>query len=76
MKEFKIKDIDGTSYEVIMSFYWDKTKKNYVIYTDNSYDDMGNLIIGASIYVSSKLEEIKTSSEWDKIEEMLLQIKG
>lgn len=76
MKEFKIKDIDGTSYEVIMSFYWDKTKKNYVIYTDNSYDDMGNLMIGACIYVSSKLEEVKTSSEWDKIEEMLLQIKG
>ncbi len=37
-----------TEYEILLSFFWLKTNRNYIIYTDNSKDSNGNLNIYCS----------------------------
>ena len=50
-EELKIEDNNGnvTEYEVLLAFYWYKTKKYYIVYTDNLETD-GALNVYASIY--------------------------
>ena len=63
-----------TEYEILMAFKWTKTSKNYVVYTDNTNDENGNLNIYAAIYYpndSSRLDSIETDEEWDLIERKL-----
>ena len=36
--------------EVLFTFESDETKKNYIVYTDNSLDENGNVKVYASIY--------------------------
>lgn len=72
----KITEKDGTEkeYEIIMLFKWSKTKKNYIIYTDNTVDDEDNLRVLAAIYYpenNGKLEPVETEEEWDEIENRL-----
>ena len=74
-KYLNITDIDGNilEYEIILAFFWSKTNKYYIVYTDNTYEnDKINLF--ASIYYpndNTKLEEIKTQEEWNEIESRL-----
>lgn len=62
-------------YDVLFTFESDETKKNYIVYTDNSRDDTGNIQVYASIYdpenPNSKLEAITTDKEWKVIETIL-----
>ncbi len=61
-------------YEIILAFKWSKTNKNYVVYTDNTTNDNGNLNVYASIYYpddDTKLDPIETDEEWNQIEERL-----
>ena len=61
-------------YEIILAFKWSKTNKNYVVYTDNTTNDDGNLNVYASIYYpddDTKLDSIETDEEWNQIEERL-----
>lgn len=61
-------------YEIIMAFKWSKTNKCYVVYTDNTKDEEGNLKVYASIYYpndDSKLDPVESNEEWDQINKRL-----
>lgn len=62
-------------YDVLFTFENDETKKNYIVYTDNSKDAGGNVQVYASIYnpedPQSKLEAITSDKEWKVIETIL-----
>lgn len=62
-------------YDVLFTFESDETKKNYIVYTDNTRDEAGNIQVYASIYdpenPNSKLEAITTDKEWKVIETIL-----
>lgn len=65
--------------EVLFTFESDETKKNYIVYTDNTTDDSGNVKVYASIFnpekESSDLEPIETEREWKIIETILEEIQ-
>ena len=52
-----------------------ETGKSYIVYTDNSRDEKGNIQVYASIYdpneENQKLEPITTDAEWKVIETIL-----
>ena len=62
-------------YDVLFTFESDETNKNYIVYTDNSKDEEGNIQVYASIYdpknPKGKLEAIETEKEWKVIETIL-----
>ena len=62
-------------YDVLFTFENEETNKNYVVYTDNTRDEAGNIQVYASIYdpenPNSKLEAITTDKEWKVIETIL-----
>ena len=74
---FTMIDEDGNEvvYDVLFTFESDETKKNYIVYTDNTRDEAGNIQVYASIYdpenPNSKLEAITTDKEWKVIETIL-----
>ena len=74
---FSMIDENGNEiiYDVLFTFESDETKKNYIVYTDNSRDENGNIQVYASIYdpenPNSKLEAITTDKEWKVIETIL-----
>ncbi len=72
-KIMKLTDYNGkeTEYEILCTFTLASTLKNYLVYTDNTYDNEGNLTIFASIYDETKepkLEKIETEEEWRAVE--------
>lgn len=79
-KTLKLIDKDGREieYEILLAFKWAKTNKNYIVYTDNTNDENGNLNIFAAIYYpqdDSKLDAIETDEEWDEIEKRLIGLQ-
>ena len=69
---------DGTKVQLdkLITFDDEGNNKSYIIYTDNSRDENGNVRISASIVKDSKnpnseLEEIKTEREWKIIDTVL-----
>lgn len=72
--------IDGIEkeFEVLYTFKSNKNNKDYVIYTDNSYDENNDLSIFASIYypfdLEKELENIETEEEWEEIEKFLKEM--
>ena len=65
--------------EPLFTFESEETKKSYVVYTDNSVDEEGNVRVFASIYkVTDKggeLLPIKSEKEWKVIETILESIQ-
>ena len=64
-------------FDVILTFTNDFNNKDYIIYTDNKYDDNNKLRIFAAIYNPDTLEFIGSPSskeEWDEINELLEKI--
>ncbi len=65
--------------EPLFTFESEETKKNYIVYTDNTVDKFGNIKVYASIYnVTDKGREllpIKTEKEWKVIETILGSIE-
>ena len=65
--------------EPLFTFESDETKKQYVVYTDNSKDEKGNIRVFASIYNPTKnggeLLPIKTEKEWKVIETIIESIQ-
>lgn len=61
--------------DILFTFDSDETKKSYIVYTDNSKDEQGNVQVFASIYdpkqENPKLEPIETDQEWKIIETIL-----
>lgn len=74
---FSLIDENGNEvvYDVLFTFESEETNKNYIVYTDQSKDDKGNIQVYASIYdpknPNSKLEPIETEKEWKVIETIL-----
>ncbi len=66
--------------EVLFTFESDETKKNYMVYTDNTTDETGNIRVYASIYNPDKPESelipIESEAEWKIIETILEEIQA
>ncbi len=79
---FKVTNDEGKEVEceVLFTFESDETKKNYIVYTDNTIDDEGNTKVYASIYnpeeEESKLLPIETDKEWKIIETILEELQN
>ncbi len=79
-KVLKIIDDTGKEieYEILIAFKWTKTKKNYVVYTDNTEDNNGDLNVYAAIYYpedDTRLEPVETDEEWELIERRLHELQ-
>ncbi len=79
-KILKLIDKNGKEieYEILSAFQIAKTGKNYIVYTDNTNDEKGNLNVFASIYYpddDSRLDSIETEEEWDAVESVLESLK-
>ena len=61
--------------DILLTFRDENNDINYIVYTDGTKDDAGDLEIYASRYVIKNndfyLEEIKNESEWNLIDNML-----
>ena len=78
---FKVMDNDGKEVvcEVLFTFDSEETNKSYIVYTDNTTDDKGNVKVYASVYKkeaeSTELLPIETEREWKIIETILESIQ-
>ncbi|MBP3841590.1 MAG: DUF1292 domain-containing protein [Bacilli bacterium] len=76
-KTFTMMNAEGieTKYDVLFTFDSEDTEKSYIAYTDNTYDEDGNIQVYASTYDPNSEEmilgEIKTDKEWKVIETIL-----
>jgi len=65
--------------EVLFTFESEETKKNYIVYTDNTTDKSGNVKVYASVYEpeseKTELLPIETDREWKIIETILESIQ-
>lgn len=79
---FKVMNDEGKEVEceVLFTFESDETKKNYIVYTDNTTDEEGNIKVYASIYnpneTETKLLPIETDKEWKVIETILEELQN
>ena len=80
-KKFTVLDEHGNQVvcEPLFTFESEETKKQYVVYTDNSYDEEGNVRVFASVYKMNdkggELLPVKTDKEWKVIETILESIQ-
>ena len=80
-KSFTLINDEGkeVKYDVLFTFDSDDTKKSYIAYTDNTYDEDGNISVYASTYDPNSEEmilgEITTDKEWKGIETILNTIQ-
>ncbi|MCI5732465.1 MAG: DUF1292 domain-containing protein, partial [Tenericutes bacterium] len=62
-------------FEILYTFKSLKTKKDYLIYTDNTYDETNNLNIYSSIYYpqypEKEIENIENEDDWNEVEKFL-----
>lgn len=75
-----INKLDGSTedVEVVISFQFDDTKKQYVVYTKNELDEAGNV----TIYVTEVVKDdmgthfvgISNDDEWLKVKEALREL--
>ena len=79
---FKVMNDEGKEVEceVLFTFESEETKKNYIVYTDNTIDEEGNTKVYASIYnpdeAETKLLPIESEKEWKIIETILEEIQS
>lgn len=79
--KFTIKNNKGEELEceVLFTFDSDEFKKSYIIFTDNSLDEFGNVKVYANTYDPSgesiDLGKIETDKEWEVIEELLSSLQ-
>lgn len=79
---FKVTDDNGKEIEceVLFTFESDETKKNYIVYTDNTIDEGGNTKVYASIYTPGEVETtlmpIESDKEWKIIETILEEVQA
>ena len=79
---FKVMDKDGKEIicEVLFTFDSEETGKSYIVYTDNTTDEAGNVKVYASVYKpeeeSTELLPIETEREWKIIETILEELQN
>ena len=75
-----IKDKDNITHEcdILFTFDSDETKKSYIVYTDNTKDELGNIKVYANTFDpfsnEGDLGEIETEKEWATIEQIFASI--
>ena len=66
--------------DVLFTFDSDETKKSYIVYTDNTKDELGNLKVYANTYDpysdSGDLGDIETEEEYNTIEQIFASVNG
>lgn len=78
---FTVKDNEGKEIEceVLFTFESEETNKSYMVYTDNTTDEEGNIKVYAATYKEEGenqiLEPIETEKEWKIIETILEEIQ-
>ena len=78
---FTVTDQSGNTreYEILFTFDSDELKKSYIVFTDNSLDEEGNVVTYAAVYDKNgeilKLNDIETEEEWNIIENLLSSIE-
>lgn len=78
---FVIENDQGEKIECSVLFTFDskETNKSYIVYTDNTKDEAGNIKVYASIYDPSgkdkALTPIKTEEEWKVVEDLLASLQ-
>ena len=83
---FKLTDESGKDieYEILLTFESNETNKNYMLLTDNTIDEEGNVKVYASIYEpkedgtideNTTLIPVVTDSEWKIIETILDELQ-
>lgn len=78
---FKVANSEGKEieYEVLFTFDSDETKKSYMVYTDDSKDENGNIRVFASAYIpgeeTTELLPIETEKEWKIIDTILKELQ-
>lgn len=79
--QFTVLDENGeeVTCEVLFTFNSEETKKDYMVYTDNTTDEEGNIKVYASIFdpnaEKTELIPIETEREWKIIETILESIQ-
>lgn len=79
--EFEIFNENGEKIkcDALFTFESDETKKNYIIYTDNTIDEEGNKKVYASTFNPKEenpiLGPIETDAEWKIIEDILNKLQ-
>lgn len=67
-------------FEILYTFKSFKTKKDYLIYTDNTYDETNSLNIYSSIYYpqypEKEIENIENEDDWNEVEKFLNDVSG
>ena len=70
---------EEVKYYVLFTFDNEETNKSYIAYTDNTYDDDGNISVYASTYDPNSSEvilgKIETENEWKVVETILNTIQ-
>ncbi len=78
---FTVMDENGKEVvcEVLFTFDSEETKKSYIVYTDNTTDDEGNIKVYASIFdpnaENTELIPIESDREWKIVETILESIQ-
>lgn len=76
----KNKNDESIECDVLFTFDNDITKKSYIVYTDNSLDELGNVRVFANTFDkesdNGELGEISSKEEWDLIEQIFSSING
>lgn len=83
MKEntFKMVTEDGqeVTCNVLFTFDSEETKKSYIAYTDNTYEEDGSIKAYAAVYhpedLNKGFEPIETEKEWKVVETILQTIQ-
>ena len=61
--------------DILFTFESEETGKNYIVYTDNSFDEEGNIQVFASVYnpelEDQRLQPVETEEEWRTIDKIL-----
>jgi uncharacterized protein YrzB (UPF0473 family) len=79
--EFEIYNEDGEKIKcnALFTFESDETNKNYIVYTDNTFDEEGNKKVYASTYNPKEenpiLGPIESEKEWKIIEDILNRLQ-
>ena len=76
MKIIKAKDEFGNTkeYQVILTYFDDEYNKDYIVYTDNKYNDNGELQIYINSYDDNTTYEIEDKKEYKKIKTIINSI--
>ena len=78
---FTVLDDEGKEItcEILFTFDSEETNKSYMVYTDNTTDDEGNVKVYASVYnpnaEATELLPIETDREWKIVETILESIQ-